>query len=82
MAATDQLPFFVGAKTKKIVRNYSHFSITLPVIWRCAGEGDEILNGRHGSTSIIFFKWGGGGGFVQKLKCRYYLNFNITFSTI
>ena len=35
MAATDQLQFFVGAKTQKIVRNHSHFTITLPTLNQC-----------------------------------------------
>ena len=51
------LNFFVGAKTLKLeVKNYSNFTITFPMIWRCAGDFQgftEIQNGRHRST--LFF---------------------------
>ena len=44
MAATDQLQFFVGAKTQKLkVSNYSNFTITLPKTWRCAGDCFKVL---------------------------------------
>ena len=35
---------FVGAKTLKLkVRNYSNFTITFPMIWRCAGDFFKVL---------------------------------------
>ena len=38
------LQFFVGAKTLKLkVRNYSNFTITFPMIWRCAGDFFKVL---------------------------------------
>ena len=38
------LKFFVGAKTLKLkVRNYSNFTITFPMIWRCAGDFFKVL---------------------------------------
>ena len=53
----------VGTKTLKLEdRNYSNFIITYPtiimIIWRCAVDFQgftEILNGRHGSTSIFWW---------------------------
>ena len=36
--------FFVGAKTPKLkVRDYSNFTITLPMIWRCAGDSFKVI---------------------------------------
>ena len=38
------LIFFVGAKTlKPKVRYYSNFTITFPMIWRCAGNFFKVL---------------------------------------
>ena len=44
MAATDQLHFFVGAKTQTIKGgNYSNFTIEFPTIWKCAGDLFKVL---------------------------------------
>ena len=38
------LKFFVGAKILKLkVRKYSNFTITFPMIWRCAGDFFKVL---------------------------------------
>ena len=43
MAAMDKLHNFCGRKNSKIeVGNNSHFIITLPTIWKCAGDFTEI----------------------------------------
>ena len=44
MAAMDELHnFFYGRKNSKIeVINNSDFTITLPAIWKCAGDFTEI----------------------------------------
>ena len=40
----SSLKFFVGAKTLKlIVRNDSNFTITFPIIWRCASDFFKVL---------------------------------------
>ena len=41
MAAMDELHNFLWAQ-KIEVRNNSHFTITLPTIWKCAGNFTEI----------------------------------------
>ena len=44
MAATDELQFFGGAKTKKIKGgNYSNFTITFNTLGRCAGDFFMVL---------------------------------------
>ena len=51
MVAMDKLHIFVCAKTWKIeVCNNSHFTITLPTIWKCASDFTEIRSGHHKST--------------------------------
>ena len=49
MAARGQLQIFLWAQK---VRNYLNFTITFPMIWRCASDFfkgfTEIQNGRHG----------------------------------
>ena len=36
--------FVVGAKTLKLkVRNFSNFTITFPMIWRCAGDFFKVI---------------------------------------
>ena len=38
------LKFVAGAKTLKLkVRNYSNFTITFPMIWKCAGDFLKVL---------------------------------------
>ena len=38
------LNLFVGAKTLKLkVRNYLNYTITFPMIWRCAGDFFKVL---------------------------------------
>ena len=50
MAAMDELYHFCGRKNSKIeVRNNSHFTVTLPIIWKYAGDFTEISNGHHKS---------------------------------
>ena len=80
MTSRGQLKFFVNAKTLKIkVRNYSNFTITLPMLWRYARDFflkslTEIQNGRHGSISI--FLWAQK---LKKLVWSIFSNFYITF---
>ena len=48
MTAMDQLHIFLWRKYSKIeVINNSHFIITLPIMWKCAGDFTEIQNGCH-----------------------------------
>ena len=47
MAAMDQLHIFLWPRySKNEVINNSHFIITLPTIWKCAGDFTGIQNGR------------------------------------
>ena len=59
------LNFFVGAKTLKLkVRNYSNFTITFPMIWRCAGDFFKVLLifKMAATDQLWFFLW------AQKLQ--------------
>ena len=52
---------FVGAKTSKLgVRNYSNFTITFPMIWRCAGDFFKVLlKFKMAGTDQLNFFWVG-----------------------
>ena len=73
--------FFMGAKTLKLnLWNYSNFTITLPIIWRCSGDFFKVL---------LKFKMAATDQFhffevakTQKIKDVNYSNFTITFPTI
>ena len=56
MAATNQLHFFVGAKTQKIESgNYSNFTITFPTIWRCASDFKVSPKFKMAALDELFF---------------------------
>ena len=68
MAATDQLQFFVGAKTLNLkVRSYSHFTITFPTIWRYAGNFFRVL--------LVLLKF----RMAATNQLQFFCGFNITF---
>ena len=74
---------FVGAKTLKLrVRNYSNFTITFPMIWRCTGDFFKVLlEFKMAATDQLeFFFLEGGGVKTQKIcLVNFFSNFNITF---
>ena len=44
MAAKGQLQLFLWAQTLKLkVINYSNFTITFPMLWKCAGDFFKVL---------------------------------------
>ena len=71
----------MGAKTLKLeVRNYSNFTITFPMIWRCAGDFFKVLlKFKMDATDQLFFFL---LFFLKTQKIclvNFFLNFNITF---
>ena len=73
------LKIFVCAKTLKLkVRNYLHFTITFPMIQRCAGDFFKVLR-KFKMAATDQLKFFGGCKNSKNLCGRFFFNFNITF---
>ena len=68
----------VGAKILKLkVRNYLNFTITFPMIWRCAGYFFKVLlKFKMAATDQLFLE---GRRNSKNLFGQFFWNFNITF---
>ena len=76
----SEWPPEVGAKTlKRNVWNYKQISMTLPTIWRCAGDFFKVLlKFKMAATDQFQFSWGRKNSKTWVVND---LNFTITFPT-
>ena len=69
----------MGAKTPRLeVRNYSNFTKTFPMIWRCAGDFFKVLL-KFKMAATNQFEFFGGAKTQKNCLVNFFSQFNITF---